>query len=246
MLRMKTTAIESVSEILDTFDLIEITDLLERQINLSDGNIIDRNTDYFKPLYFKYKSIMDDEDNPDDIKEETRQKFMNVCHIFINIIAKYFNLSIDQEWINDNEGDLPALVTALYCFFVKDIVSNLQEVCINYINKNKKDIFTLFEDRKNKKDCVTIVSKRNYTIETAVIVSNIYDVATWILSQMSENKYIMYMNQDYAPLIVVDKLLEDGIIAGEFMESINNAFAENLPLKAEVCFQLLSIIEKDK
>lgn len=243
---MNFTTVESISEIIDTFDLIEISELLERQINISDGNILERNTDYFKPLYFRYKSIMENENSLDDIKEETHRKFINVCHIFIKIISKNFGITVDPDWLDDNEGDLPGLVTALYCFFVKDVKANLVEACLNYINKNKADIFNLFEERKNKKDCITIVSKKNYDIKTAVVMANIYDVCTWVLSQMSENQFISYLNHDYSPLLAIENLLENGVIVGEFMDNINYAFTENLSLKADVCFQVLSSISMKK
>jgi hypothetical protein len=241
---MNQTVIEDVSEILSTFPLDEISDLLRRQVNLLDADNPMHMTDYFKPLYYRYRSILETPDNSEEIKTEARNQFNDICNLFINLICEEFHLEMDSNWIIDNEGSLPGLVTAMYGFFISDLTSNLHEVCINYINKNKKEIFQVFEERKNKKDAATLVNKKNHTIEMAVIIANIYDVSTWILSQITEEQYMQYLNPDYAPLKIIQKFFEDGIIAGEFMETINEVYTENQSLKAEVCYQIISTIER--
>lgn len=236
---MEPKTIEDVSIILDTFNIEDIASLLMKQLDLSE-NLSVTMTDYFKPLHHHYIQISNDESIPDDVKSETKEKFFNVCRIFINIICKKFDLSVDTDWMIDHEGDLPGFVTALYCFFVKDIIENLQEVCINYINKNRKEIFELFEERKNKKDSMTLVHKKNFSLDMAVILANIYDVTTFILSTLSEEQYIQYMNQDYIPLRVIYPMLQDGIISGEFIDVISALYTENINLRATVCYQILT------
>lgn len=236
---MEPKTIEDVSEILDTFNIGDISSLLEKQLDLSE-NLSVNMTDYFKPIHLQYSKIMNDESIPEDIKSDVRERFLNVCRIFIHIIADKFDLEVDTDWMIDHEGDLPGFATALYCFFVKDIISNLQEMFINYINKNRKEIFEIFEERKNKKDSVTLVNKKNFPLDMAVILANIYDVTTWILSIISEEQYIQYMNQEYIPLRVVYPMLQDGIIAGDFLEVINELYRENLNLRASVCYQILT------
>lgn len=236
---MEPKAIEDVSEILDTFNISDVSSLLEKQLDLSE-NLSVNMTDYFKPLHLQFSKIMNDESIPDDIKSDAKERFLNVCRIFIRIIADKFELEVDTEWMIDHEGDLPGFATVLYCFFVKDIISNIQEVCINYINTNKKEIFEIFEERKNKKDSITLVNKKNFPLDMAVILANIYDVTTWIISTISEEQYVQYMNQEYIPLRVVYPMLEDGIIAGDFMEVINELYRENLNLRASVCYKILT------
>ncbi len=236
---MEPKTIEEVSEILDTFDIEDIASLLTKQLDLSE-NLSVTMTDYFKPLHHRYVQITNDDSIPEDIKGEAKEKFFNVCRLFIAIICKKFDLTVDTEWMIDHEGDLPGLVTALYCFFVKDIVENIQEVCINYINKNRKKIFELFEERKNKKDSMTLVNKKNFPLDMAVIMANIYDVTTFILTALSEEQYIQYMNQDYIPLRVIYPMLQDGIIAGEFIDIISALYTENINLRAVVCYNIMT------
>lgn len=236
---MEPKTIEDVSEILDTFDIEDIASLLMKQLDLSE-NLSVTMTDYFEPLHRHYVKITNDESIPDDVKSEAKEKFFNICRIFITIICKKFDLTVDTDWMIDREGDLPGFVTALYRFFVKDIIANIQEVCINYINKNRKEIFELFEERKNKKDSMTLVNKKNFSLDMAVILANIYDVTTFILSALSEEQYIQYMNQEYIPLRVIYPMLQDGIIAGEFIDVISALYTENINLRSAVCYQILT------
>jgi len=242
---MKPTVIESVADILDTFNLDEITTLLHSQIAGNNEEI--RSThpvDHFKPLYYKYRCIIDTEENSGEIIEETKKRFEEICNIMIDLITKKFHLIVDEEWKEDNVDTLPGLVMALYSFFVLDLPSNLQEVCLNYIRKHEKDIYEMFEYKKNKKDASTMVNKRFMTPEMVVISSNIYDITTWILSTLSEESFISYINSDYAPLNVISTLLEDGKMTGEFMTEINDMYATNVDLKCNVCFELLALLKE--
>ena len=81
---MKQTVIYEVSEILDTFNLEEITKLLQNQIDSNDN--VGTPVDHFKPLYYKYQSIMNTEDNTDEVKEQAKTKFMDICNIFLSLI----------------------------------------------------------------------------------------------------------------------------------------------------------------
>ena len=237
---MKTT-LEDVSEILDSFSLEEISNLLKRQVNMhTEESGIDR-ANYFQPLYAKYHSIMDSDEIPDDVKNEATDRFNDVCRLFISLIANEFQLEFDQDYINDHLNVLPALVSALYCFFVRDLITNIEEVCTNYIEKNRKKIFEVFEDRKSKKDAATLVNKRKFPIDLAVILANIYDTSTWILRQLSEEAYISYLNQDYAPLKIIDSLMKEGVMSGEFMDIISGIFEENLSMKGEICLAILAV-----
>lgn len=238
---MKQTVIYEVSEILDTFNLEEITKLLQNQIYSSED--YGTKVDHFKPLYYKYQSIINTEGNSDEIKNTAITKFMDVCNIFLSLICKKFHLEIDQSWKDDHYNDLPGFAMALYSFFVLDISSNIYDVCVNYINKNTQFIYEAFEDRKSKKDAATLVNKKILSPELAIIVSNIYDISTWILSQLTEEQFIQYLNTDYIPLKFIIGILENGILSGEFMIEINDIYSSNIGLKSDVCFQLISHIQ---
>lgn len=243
---MKQSVVYEVSDILDMFNLEEIARLLNQQIN-TDGvsDITTTPVDHFKPLYYKYKRLIDSEGNSDEIRETAETKFTNICNIFLAMICKKFNLSIDSVWKEDHHKDLPGFTMALYSFFVLDLKSNMYDVCFNFITKNKDDIYATFEDRKNKKDAMTLVNKKILTPEMAVIVSNVYDVTTWIMNQLSEEQFLIYLNQDYLPLKLIRGLLEDGIMSGEFMEEVNEIYCTNFSFKSDVCFKLISQMKSE-
>lgn len=238
---MKQSVVYEVSDILDMFNLEEIARLLNQQINANElSELVVTPADHFKPLYYRYKRVMDSEGNSDEIVQTAETKFINICNIFLTMICKKFNLVIDQEWKDNHYKDLPGFTMAMYSFFVLDLKSNMYDVCFNFITKNKSDIYATFEDRKNKKDAMTLVNKKILSPEMAVIVSNIYDVTTWIMSQLSEEQFLNYLNQDYLPLKLIRGLLEDGIMSGEFMEEVNEIYCKNFSFKSDVCFKLIS------
>lgn len=235
---MKPIVIEDVSEILETFDLEEISELLRKQVEMKDG--VSQTTDYFRPLYVKYKAIIDSDDNPGDVKAIAEERFSDVCTLFLSIICEEFEIAVDPDWKDLHQDQLPGLVLALQCFFVKDLSVNLQEVFINYIKQNRKTIYDVFEDRKNKKDAATLVNKRNFPIELAVILSNIYDTSSWILQQLSEESFVQYMSDEYGPLSILKDLMTDGTITGNFMDVIQDIYSSYPALKSEVCLNILS------
>lgn len=237
---MKSTTIEDVSEILDTFDIDEISVLLERQIEMKEDGMLNNKTDYFHPVYLKYMSIISDDNVTEEIKLDAEVKFRNVCDLFLDKLLSKFNTNLDPVWKEEHLNDLPALVVSIYCFFVKDLTSNLQEVLIKYINQNRKSLFDIFEERKSKKDAATLVNKRNFPIDLAVILSNIYDTTSYILKQLSEDEFLDYLNPDYGPRNIIKDMLEDGTIDTEFMEVIEEVYENCVGVKGEVCFGILS------
>lgn len=244
---MEQSVIYEVSEILDTFNLEEISKLLQQQISSSENSELGLQTvDHFKPLYYKYQGIMRASENTGEIKEAATERFMNICNIFLTMICRKYGIAIDPVWKDDHYGDLPGFTMALYNFFVLDVSSNIYDVCIEFIKKNKSMIYEAFEERKNKKDASTLVYKKIMSPEMAVITSNIYDVSTWILTQLSEEQFLNYLNPDYLPLKLIKTLLEEGILSGEFMVELNDIYSSDLILKSDVCFRLISYLKTNQ
>ena len=241
---MKQTVIYEISEILDTFDIEEITKLLQNQIESNDV-IGTRGVDHFKPLYYKYQSILNTDENSDEIKDQAKSRFMNICKIFLKLISDKYHLDIDDNWLSDNYNNIPGLAMALYSFFVLDVESNIYDVCLNYIKKNQSFIYESFEDRKTKKDAATLINKKMVPQEIAIIISNIYDISSWILSQLSEEQFIEYLNPDYLPLNLISNMLNEGLMNGDFMVELNDIYTSNISLKSSVCFQLIHYLKDD-
>ena len=241
---MKQFIVDEISDILDMFNLEEISKLLDHQITVNnESEILSHTADYFKPLYYKYKQIMETEGNDEEIKASAKERFMTICLLFLSKICNTFNLTIDDTWKDDHYEDIPGFTMALYSFFILDLTSNLYDVCLNYIKRNITYIYETFEDRKNKKDASTLVNKKILSPELALVVANIYDITTWILGQISEEQYIEYLNQEYLPLGLIRRLFEDGIMSGEFMYELNNIYNSNISLKNDVSFKIITTIK---
>lgn len=238
---MKQFVVYEVSDILNMFNIEEISKLLDDQIIINnESEILSHTADHFKPLYYKYKRIMETDDNTEEIKQSAKERFMTICLLLLSKICEKYHMNIDEIWKDDHYEDIPGFTMALYSFFILDISSNVYDVCLNFIKNNITYIYETFEDRKNKKDASTLVNKKILTPELAVIVSNMYDITTWILGQLSEEQYLEYLNQDYLPLGLIRKLIEEGILTGEFMDELNTIYSTNISLKSDVCFKIIS------
>lgn len=244
---MKQIVVTEVSDILDMFNIEEISKLLDQQITIdNESEILSHQIDHFKPLYYKYKRIMETEENDAEVKESAKERFMTICFLFLSKLCNKFNITVDDTWKDDHYEDIPGFTMALYSFFILDLPSNVYDVCLNYLKANLTYIYNTFEDKKNKKDASTLVNKKILPPELAIVVSNIYDVTSWILGQLSEEQYLEYMNQDYVPIKLIKKLFEDGVMAGEFMDGINNIYSSNISLKSDTCFKIITNIKTGK
>ena len=215
-----------VSDILETFNIAEISLLIKDQINGDSDDFINITMDHFKPLYFNFAKLTK-YDLEEDIKDEAQNRFFGICEVFIEEICKKFQLEIDSEWIGTRYNDLPAITMSLYSFFVLDFTQNVYEVILNYIIKNKDLVYKTFEDLKSKKDASTLANKKSLGPEMAVIISNIYDINKWIMMNISEEDFLDYLDKDYIPLKVIRPMYLEGKLSGNFVDVISNTYSIN-------------------
>lgn len=241
---MRDNVLIEISDILSSFDINEISRLIKDQINSDYENdpSTDILTDQFSPLYISYSKIMNNNNYSSEVKSEVEKYFNEICEIFLSCICEKFHLNINQDWKEDNFKNIPGITMALYNFFVLDFEKNLYEVILNYILKNMKFIYKTFEGMKNKKDSSTLVNKKSLSPEFSLIVSNIYDIATWILHQMTEEEFFEYIHEDYLPLKLVRGLFAKGYIVGEFVEVIADIFSASIMLRSSIGFDIISKI----
>lgn len=224
-----------VSDILETFNIAEISLLIKEQINGDDDDFINITMDHFKPLYFNFAKLTK-YDLEEDIKDEAQNRFFSICEVFIDEICKKFQLEIDSEWIRSRYNDLPAITMSLYSFFVLDFVQNVYEVIVNYIAINKDLVYKTFEDLKSKKDASTLANKKSLSSEMTIIISNIYDITKWIMMNINEEDFLNYLDKDYIPLKVVRPMYLEGKLSGNFVDVISNMLAENVSLNSRIGF----------
>lgn len=236
---MKPSNTFEISDILETFDKSEISGLINNQLN-TEHYTMNKITDHFMPLYIRWRSIMENPEVVEDIKINTDLRFKELCEAILKNILNRFGMTIDDDWIEMNQCDLPGLTVALYHFFVLDFVSNLHDVIMNYIMQNHKMIYQVFEAMENKKDASTINQKKKLTPKMAMIIANIYDISEWIINQIDEDNYFNYVNQDYALNDIFREYIDKGALTGSFMNEIAKIYLTKISLKSEICFSIIS------
>lgn len=252
---MKDQSIAELSEIVDTFNLAEIRKIVESQVfNESVDVISGAVVDQFTPIYDRYRGLLEGNDNP-DILFEARNRFINVCIVFLKAIEERYAIAVDQEWLQSHINDIPALTQALYSFFVLDHQSNVVEALYNYIIIHLDDLYTIFEGKKQKKDAATLSLRKMYADQYAVIIANIYDICAYIFD--SGFRYVTdffnCMNQDYIHLALIKELYEkdvltsvqsdDGIHDIDFIDQLGEIFSTNVTYKGIIAFLVVNRLQ---
>lgn len=251
---MSDNSIAEISEILDTFNLDEITTIIEDQvfnedIDLTGSGVVDQ----FTPIQRYYQGIINENEN-DEILKETQTRFINICIVFLKAIEKKYAIAVDDQWIQSNFVDLPNVTAALYGFFVVNHASNVEEALYGYIVSHINDLYNVFEGQKAKKDAATLNNKKSFSVEYAVILANLYDVCAYIYDNCFTyaDDFFKCMNQDYIYLGVIRDMYEKGQITGiseenpdtgcdhevDFTDRLGEIFKRNVTYKGIICYNI--------
>lgn len=237
---MNETSMNVVSDILDSFQMNELHELFSEQIDNPSENYINPVINHFQPLYRNYMMLNDMKD--DDIEEikAARSKFLDICILIINMIEEKFNISIDEEYLNDNANDLPGICLALYSFFIIDFYNNVYEIIRNYLEKNLIELYDIFQENILKKDSVTISNRKNlFSEQMSIIVSNIYDITDYIFTLLDDETALENLDEGCIPAIIIKRLYEKAHMTGSFVRVIADIYKTNTALKSKVCFDII-------
>ena len=237
---MQESSYIEISEIMDSFDLDEVRKLIHDQIEMLYEETCENLIDNFKILYSKYASIREEKDNMDeDDFQFTENRFYKICAIFIDEVCEKYGLHLNDDYLEEHYSDTPKIALCLYRFFVIDFKSNLYHILLHYINENQTMISEAFDSAKLKRDASTMANKNIDNEDVSLIVSNIYDIAEWILDQINEDIYLDSVSSEYLLLDQIKYLFENGILVGEFTDEIRNILQNNIALKGRICFDLI-------
>lgn len=240
---MPNTDFLDVSEIIDTFDADEARTMIHSQLELLDNDACEIMTDNFKMLYKRYANLRNARDSiGEDIFLDAEERFLTICEIFIDEISKKLGFSMNQDYLDENRAVLPAIVLPLYLFFIMDLRSNIYNVLISFIAKNRDDIIEAFKERQNKHDVVT--TSNGKTIEdvgTAIIVSNIYDVIDYCMRDMTAEVYMENIEKGYiAYKPIHDMMADDNLLdMDNFVDNLRDVLKQNVALKARIGFDII-------
>lgn len=239
-----------LSEILDTFDTNEISLIVDSQILDPKFDMLgDASVDQFSPLKNRYEGIIEVNENP-EILEEVQARFLSICDIFLDALERKFSMKISDEWKENHRNDIPDVTEALYNTFVLNFITNMEDVLFKYILKNKMEIFRVFEDDRNKKDASTIAKKKNFNIEDAVILADIYDICAWILDNLTVDSWFEYSDLDEVDMALIHSMYEstdlmdseegDPPVSVTFVDRLTEIFKKDTSVKGVLCFNLIN------
>lgn len=226
------------SEILEAFNLDEFAILIDEQIGKGSTDY-SCPLDHFKPIYYRYRQLKDMDMNS-DLSDDLEQKFTEFCLEIIKRIQNAFNITLSDAWIDIHISDIPAITLVLYSFFILELTKNIEDAIQRFISLNVENLYPIFEDRKGKKDASTNMYMKSMSSEKALLMANIYDVATHVVETMTEEEFLQYLPEGYVPKEVLQKLFDDGTITGEFMDQIREIFSSSIELKSMICFNIES------
>ena len=246
---MDNFAMLGIEDVLDYFDIDKTNKLIHDQLDADEfapGGIV---TDHLKPMWVRYKALKVDPEQALDSSavEMAKQKFDNICLLFIKVVTERFGITIDIGWLeNQSPETIHSIALLLYTFFVIDLESTLTEVLYCYIKDHATDLAEHFaEIMKTRKDAPYIVFKKTMTPEYAVIAANIYDICYWILDQMTEEEFMDYVSPDYVPQPHIKAMFDEGHLSGNYVDKIHEKKKKNGGLRTRICFELISLFKNN-
>lgn len=236
-----------VSEIIETFDVEEARKLISTQLESLSDDACEFFTDNFKMFYQHYASLKNKRDEVGvDLFEEAEVRFLQICRIFMDEIAKKYGFQLDQDYLAEHEKDIPSLTLPLYLFLVLDVRSNLFNVVISFISKNHDAIWETFKDSLSKHDSVTVVNRNNMEDPfVALVASNTYSIVDWVMDQLNMEIFLENSEPGYAAYGPFRQMIDDGIIEGEdvIIDTFRDMIHNNIALKARICFDIVCKIK---
>lgn len=126
----------------------------------------------------------------------------------LEIINEFFEVRVDIDYNNPSETE--DVATELYEFFIVDIRKVLSRFFYNFIQENKKRIVEELDISKPKKDVLTTSVKKTMKGNDIKIISNIYEVVSYISDlEIMNDVFLEHCQAD-----VLYDYDEQGIIAG--------------------------------
>lgn len=229
-------------DIMNSFNIAKIATLLDEQLgNGSNDRSSEYLSDLFLPFYKKYKELMDNGIQDEDIAFDITNKFTQICKIFQERVSRKFGMDVmDDAWVNESLKNNIATTMCMYHFFVLDLQKNIECVIYNFIKRNKDMLNRTFEGYKTKKDAATLLNKKNMDEDIVVIVSNLFAVSSYIISILDEEIFLDYVDITNEDCKLIVGLYQKGYIGGSFMNTIKEIFTKNMGMNTDICLDIIS------
>ena len=234
---MITDNIQDVAEIVRELDLEEVENILKSQVESQDI-VSPFERDNFIPVYSEYKQIMDDPDVDISFKNKTTDRYFDICSIFVETIAKRFDLSYDADYYADHKNEFSGLAFSMYRFFILDLYEHTKGVVKEYIEEHLYDISLIYDELKSKKDAATLSNKKYVPGEYIGVASNIPDVIRWVFDQLTDEIFLDYCDKEDVVVEMISELYADGKLSGEFVDDLTDMYTNNVEFKSRLVFDI--------
>lgn len=227
-----------VANILEDFNEENLRDIFKSQIEMDDPySVLPVNR--FQPLYAMFKRAQEIEDISEDDFQQIQIRYESICNYILALIMDKYNIRIDNEWLGDNHDKIPAVTMSLYQFFILDPFYNILDILINYISKNITELSGIFSENSTSKDISTLSNLKIMRPEYAIIASSIFDVTDYIFTMLDSETIFSYMNPGYIPANILQMMMNDNIITGDFVSFFADQYKEDLTLRSKISFELI-------
>lgn len=230
----------------DLHELLDVesnSTVFYEQITNDEEDYTSPKVDHFTELYNNYTEILGDESLPQDDVAEVTDQFTQICAHIINYINDEFNTDVEVDSLMDESHNLPGITKAFYSFFVVDFYNNVMSILKHYIIMNSQTLFTEFAELSEKKDVMTNYYKKTLSKEMSVIASNIYDITDFIFTKIDASTALSYCGTGNLAAMVIKKLVDEGLVSGDFLTQIADIYKNNVNLRSRICFEIVFAIK---
>ena len=211
-------------------------DILQENIQKQfDEQFVYRKVDYVSSFITQYnysKEVvkeMDDEDEMDALNVARDQ--------FITFLSKLMEEKLDLgfPYLNDmTEEDQDELLHFTYRFFIVNIKHNFENLIINYIEKNKKEIC---ETIPKKKDISAMSYKKEIEDpDDIIILSNLNDVIDYVLTrEFTVDDFLNFTERDEPELekYLVEDYYDKNYLVGNFLDKYFRMITRSFKVELE-------------
>lgn len=240
---MNEIMLDTISEIVGSMNIGELHTLFTEQIINEEEDYISPVFDQFQPIYRNFLALSEIKEEDQDDVQIAREQFFKICRSIINLITEKFNIIIDPDYLDDNTDKVPGLTLSLYTFFILDFYSVVYEMIRNYLAENLVELSETFKFNTQNKDAVSNAYRKIFSEDMTNIVTNIYDISEYILSSLDPETVFEYLDEGYAPALILKVLYQKGVASGDFVRAFADIYKVNIPLKSKVCFDIINIIK---
>ncbi len=243
---MSVYKLETVAEIMQSLDVGETIQMIKSQIENPDDDYITPVIDIFQPVYNNYKDLLDitETEDPEDISI-AKDNFFMICRNIIDAICEKYDMSIDDDYLDDNREKLVGITLGLYSFMIKDFYAVTYEIIKNYFVENMVALYDVFKGISMGKDAVSSSNMKRYSLAMATLMTNIYDIADYIFTMIDQVNVFDYIDPGYIPLVIIRNLYNKGVLSGNFVRVFADIFKDNIPLRSKICFEILYQIKNE-